>query len=147
MLKPPRQLGTDEIEQLLACDVPAHLATLDNGGFPHVTPLWYIWTNGAFYMTSIADRPHLRRLRRDPRAGICVDLEDPECADGQRPNRQVRATGTAELLADNGAVWTTRITEKYVRGAAAAERVKARSGDERALIRLRPRRLIAVASV
>jgi Pyridoxamine 5'-phosphate oxidase len=40
MLKPPRQLGADEVEQLLACDIPAHLATLDAEGFPHVTPLW-----------------------------------------------------------------------------------------------------------
>jgi hypothetical protein len=35
MLKAPRQLGADEIEQLLARDVPAHLATLDVEGFPH----------------------------------------------------------------------------------------------------------------
>jgi hypothetical protein len=35
MLKAPRQLGADEIEQLLARDVPAHLAMLDVEGFPH----------------------------------------------------------------------------------------------------------------
>jgi nitroimidazol reductase NimA-like FMN-containing flavoprotein (pyridoxamine 5'-phosphate oxidase superfamily) len=78
MLKPPRQLGADEVEQLLACDIPAHLATLDAEGFPHVTPLWFVWTGGAFYMTSIADRPHLRRVEDDPRVGIGVDVEDPE---------------------------------------------------------------------
>lgn len=66
-------------------------------------------------MTSIADRPHLRRVEDNPRVGIGVDVEDPECPDGQRPNRQVRATGVAELLADDAAIWTTRITEKYLR--------------------------------
>jgi nitroimidazol reductase NimA-like FMN-containing flavoprotein (pyridoxamine 5'-phosphate oxidase superfamily) len=102
MLKPPRPLQAGEIEQLLTRDVTAHLATLDSDGFPHVTPLWFVWAEGAFYMTSITDRPHLHRLQRDPRAGVCVDVEDP--ADGQRPNRQVRAVGTAELFADVGAV-------------------------------------------
>jgi nitroimidazol reductase NimA-like FMN-containing flavoprotein (pyridoxamine 5'-phosphate oxidase superfamily) len=70
MLKPPRQLGADEVEQLLARDVPARLATVDAQGFPHVTPLRFVWRDGAFYMTSVADRPHLRRIARNPRVGI-----------------------------------------------------------------------------
>jgi nitroimidazol reductase NimA-like FMN-containing flavoprotein (pyridoxamine 5'-phosphate oxidase superfamily) len=80
MVKRPRSLDPNEIETLLALDVPARLATLDRHGFPHVTPLWFIWANDAFFMTSIADRPHLKRLstrctrrdlhrRRGPRAG------------------------------------------------------------------------------
>ncbi len=147
MLRAPRRLASDEIETLLAADVPARLATLDRDGFPHVTPLWFVWTDGAFYMTSLVDRPHVRRLMRDPRAGVCVDLEDPERIDGQRPNRQVRAVGSAELLPDREATWTTRITEKYVRGPATAHRIDTRAADQRVAIRLLPGRLVAVASV
>lgn len=147
MLKPPRRPSTDEIEQVLASDVPAHLATLDAKGFPHVTPLWFIWTDGAFYMTSIADRPHLRRVARNPRVGICVDVEFPERTDGQRPNLQVRAQGVAELFADDGAAWTTRITEKYLRGPGRGQQVQARGRDERVVICLRPARLVAAASI
>lgn len=147
MIKPPRPLGTEEIDSLLESDVPAQLATLDGDGFPHVTPLWFVWANGAFYMTSIEDRPHIRRLTRDPRAGVCVNVEDPERHDGQRPNRQVRAIGAAELLPDQLAAWTTRITQKYVRGPAASELIAARGEDRRIVICLRPRRLVAVASV
>lgn len=127
--------------------MPAHLATLDSDGFPHITPLWFVWEDGAFYMTSIADRPHLRRLAGNPRAGLGIDVEDPERADGQRPNRQVRAIGNAELCPDHQAAWTTRTTEKYVRGPAAAASVSARAADERIGIRLRPTALVAVASV
>jgi nitroimidazol reductase NimA-like FMN-containing flavoprotein (pyridoxamine 5'-phosphate oxidase superfamily) len=147
MIKRPRRLDAREIETLLALDVPAHLASLDSDGFPHVTPLWFVWEDGAFYMTSIADRPHLKRLARNPRAGVDVDVEDPERADGERPNRQVRAIGNAELSQDHRAAWTTRITEKYVRGPAAAATVAARAADERIVICLRPTRLVAVASV
>jgi PPOX class probable F420-dependent enzyme len=132
---------------VLGSDVPARLATLDRDGFPHVTPLWFVWADGAFYMTSLVDRPHVRRLLRDPRAGVCVDVEDPERVDGQRPNRQVRAIGTAELKPDHAATWTTRITQKYVRGPAATQRIESRAADERIAICLRPTRLIAVASV
>jgi nitroimidazol reductase NimA-like FMN-containing flavoprotein (pyridoxamine 5'-phosphate oxidase superfamily) len=127
--------------------MPAHLATLDRDGFPHVTPLWFVWEDGAFYMTSIADRPHLKRLAGNPRAGLGIDAEEPERADGQRPNQQVRAIGNAELFPDDRAAWTTRITEKYVRGPATAASVAARAADDRTVIRLRPTRLVAVASV
>ena len=143
MVKRPRRLDAGETEALLALDVPAHLATLDRDGFPHVTPIWFVWEDGAFHMTSIADRPHLSRLRRNPNAGIGIDTEDPERGDGQRPNRQVRATGTAELFPDDGGTWTRKITEKYVRGAGGA----ARAADERVVFCLRPARLVAVASV
>lgn len=88
MQKRPRQLERSEIDELSALDVPARLATLDRDGFPHVTPLWFVWADDAFYMTSSADRQHLRRLRRNPRAGLCIDVEAPERPDGQRPNRQ-----------------------------------------------------------
>ena len=56
MVKRPRPLAPGEIEALLA-----------------------------FYMTSIADRPHLRRLAGNPRAGVLIDTEDAERDDGQRP--------------------------------------------------------------
>jgi len=147
MLKSPRPLTADEIDELLSGDAVARLATLDAEGFPHIPPRWFIWVEEAFYMTSIADRPHLRRLARNPRAGICGDIELPEREDGQRPNRQVRAVGNADLLPDTDGIWTRRITEKYVRGPMAAHRITARSGDERTAIRLRPRTIVAVASI
>ncbi len=132
---------------LLVADVPARLATLDRQGFPHVAPLWFIWTDGAFFLTSFPDRLHVRRLERDPRAGICVDVEAPEREDGERPNRQVRAVGSAELFADDRGVWTRRITRKYITGAVAAERAEQRAAQPRTVIRLAPARLVAVASV
>ncbi len=140
-------MSQTEIDELLALDVPARLATLDRHGFPHVTPLWFRWEDGAFYLTSIADRPHLRRLRRDARAGLCVDAEQPERGDGQRRNHQVRAIGRAALFADREGEWTRRITEKYVHGPARDEQIRRRVADERVVICLRPERMLAVASV
>jgi nitroimidazol reductase NimA-like FMN-containing flavoprotein (pyridoxamine 5'-phosphate oxidase superfamily) len=145
--KPPRRLEPEEIEALLALDVPARLATLDGHGFPHVTPLWFVWAKGAFHMTSIVDRPHLRRLEGNARAGVCVDVEEPEREDGQRPNRQVRAIGSAELFADESGSWTRRITGKYVTCPGAVEHASHRAADQRLVIRLRPSTLVGFASV
>lgn len=147
MIKRPRRLDAAEIEALLALDVPAHLATLDRSGFPHITPIWFIWADGAFYMTSIVDRPHLRRLAADRRAGIGIDTEDPETADGQKPNRQARAIGTADMFPDEDAAWTTRVTKKYLRGPGSAISVASRAADERIVICLRPTKLVVVASI
>lgn len=75
MLNAPRSLQPAEIGQLLARDVVARLATIDSNGFPHVTPLWFLWAEDAFWMTSLPDRPRLRRLAGNPKAGICIDTE------------------------------------------------------------------------
>jgi hypothetical protein len=100
-------MEAEEIEALLALDVPAHLATKDDQGLPMVIPIWFLWTGQEFVMTSVAHRPHVRRLQASPVASICVDVEDPERADGQRPNRQVRASGTVALRRDPGLVSPT----------------------------------------
>lgn len=147
MKRPPRRLSDREIEELLALDVPARLATLDTLGYPHLTPLWFMWSGGAFYMTSISDRPHLRRLEQNPRAGVLVDVEHPERRDGERPNRQVRAIGDAELFPDAEGEWTRRITLRYVVGPTAARRAATRAADDRTVIRVRPKRLVALASL
>lgn len=94
-------------------------------------------------MTSFSDRPHLRRLHRNPQAGLGIDVEQREREDGQRPNQQVRVTGRAELFADDDGLWTRRITSKYVKGPGLSRR----TAEFRTVIRLRPLRLIAVASV
>jgi hypothetical protein len=98
-------------------------------------------------MTSISDRPHLRRLERDRLAGLLVDHESTMGPDGERPNRQVRVVGDAELFPDADGEWTRRTTLKYVHGPAGAERAAGRASDERIVIRLRPARIVAVASI
>jgi hypothetical protein len=81
------------------------------------------------------------RPAADPRAGVCVDVEERERADGERPNREVRATGEAELFDDRAGEWTRRIRAKYLSDRPAS------SEHPRVVIRLRPHKLIAVASV
>ena len=145
-MPPPRSLTDVELAELLALDVPGRLGTLDKEGYPHITPIWFVWERGAFYMTSLPEKSHVRRLERDPRASFCVDVEDEERADGDRPNRSVRAVGPAEVFDDDGE-WTRRITGKYVRGPGREAKLAARSAQDRVVIRLQPVRLFGLSSV
>src|SRR5919204_4848772 len=104
-----RRLSPPEIEELLQLDVPAHLATLDPDGFPRITPLWFVWDEGLFRMTSVEGQPHLRNVARDARAAICVDTEAREAVAGERENRRVRAQGLATAEPDPDGFWTRRI--------------------------------------
>ncbi|MDQ1374327.1 MAG: hypothetical protein QOJ09_1665 [Actinomycetota bacterium] len=132
---------------LLGLDLPGRLGTLDKEGFPHVTPMWFVWERGAFYMSSLPEKAHVRRLERDPRASFLIDVEDAERDDGERPNRSVRAVGPAELFDDEGGMWTRRITEKYIVGPGRHGMIARRTAQPRVVIRLQPFRLFGLSSV
>jgi PPOX class probable F420-dependent enzyme len=138
------RLTADEIEELLARDLVGHLATLDAAGYPHVTPIWFIWDGSLIRMTSFAHRPHLARIRADPRAGFVVDQEGALREDGERPNRQVRVVGRATIELDAGNRWTREIRRKY---GAQAERPADAVLGPRCVITLTPEHLLALRSV
>ncbi|MFF0494573.1 pyridoxamine 5'-phosphate oxidase family protein [Nocardia sp. NPDC004068] len=138
-----RRLHDAEIEQLLSSDALARVATVDAEGFPHVTPLWFVWAAGTFYLTSYVGRPHLNRIARNPRVGLVIDVEAALRPDGERPNKQIRVIGDATVAPDPDNVWTDRIRAKYL----GATLPKGRAGRGRALVTLTPRELTAVASV
>jgi hypothetical protein len=138
-----RSISGEEIAALLALDVPARLATLEPNGFPRITPLWFLWQEGSFWMTSLEGQPHLRNLARDLRTAICVDGEEPQAAGGIRPNWQVKGHSLALLRTNERGEWTRRITVKYVRGLEGRERAAARTAASRVVIQLRPEGLIA----
>lgn len=142
-----RRLTERETSDLLSSEVLGRLATLDRAGYPHVTPIWFHWDGEAVRMTSLEDKPHVCRLRNDARAGFVVDIEGEERGDGQRPNRQVRITGDAVLVSDEGGDWTRLITLKYLVGLSAEARAEARAAQSRVVIELRPATIVGVASV
>lgn len=85
-----RRLTEDEMSALLASDGVAHLATVDDAGYPHVTPIWFLWSDPVIHLTSWVGRPHLQRIETNPRVGLVIDVEEEQRGDGQRPNRQIR---------------------------------------------------------
>jgi nitroimidazol reductase NimA-like FMN-containing flavoprotein (pyridoxamine 5'-phosphate oxidase superfamily) len=142
--KPITHLSSAEIESLLRLDVPAHLATIDPSGYPRITPIWFLWKDGAFYMTSFASKPHVRNLHLNPKATVCIDVEQV-LSDGERPNQQVKGAGRAEIFPDERGDITREITRKYVRGPLARAEIERRGNMIRVAIRLRPERLVGLS--
>ncbi|MEV2226160.1 pyridoxamine 5'-phosphate oxidase family protein [Nocardia vinacea] len=97
-------MQTTEIDELLSMDAVARMVTVDVDGYPHVTPIWFRWRAGIFYLTSYPERPHLERIRNNPRVDLVVDIEERLRADGERANRQVRIIGGAALSVDTAAL-------------------------------------------
>ncbi|MGW5106724.1 pyridoxamine 5'-phosphate oxidase family protein [Nocardia sp. NPDC004123] len=142
-----RSLESPEVGELLSLNVVAHLATVDAEGYPHVTPIWFLWSDGVFVLTSYSGRPHLGRIMRNPKVGLVIDVEGALRTDGERPNRQVRVIGDAKVSNDSNAFWTHRIRAKYIDVSTAPGAVGWVPDRQRMLITITPRKITAVASV
>ncbi len=115
------------------------LATVRKDGSPHVVPIWFVLDGDALVFTTAADTVKGRALRRDGRACICVDLEEP-------PYAYVQVSGQVELSEDleEMRVWATRIAARY-EGEENAESFGRRNAVEgEMLVRLRPERVVAI---
>ena len=56
----------------------AKLATVRTNGRPTVTPIWFLYeSDGVIRIETGAASAKVKALRRDPRASLVVDLEEP----------------------------------------------------------------------
>jgi PPOX class probable F420-dependent enzyme len=109
-------LTASERDALLEGVQHARIGTNRGDGWWHITPIWYVWENGRFRHTLGAGRRHLRNLRRDPHATVCVD-QDPRLTQGSEAGaRAAICFGTADLSTDEGLIRdvTERILVRYL---------------------------------
>jgi len=107
-------------------------------GRPLVAPVWFVLEDDALVFNTGAATAKGRALRRDPRATICVDLEEP-------PYAYIQVQGTAELSEEPGDLLATAtaIGRRYM-GAGKAEEFGRRNGVPGELVvRLRPVKILA----
>ncbi len=114
------------------------LAYTSRDGRPLVVPVWFIVEDGTLVFNTGKDTAKGRALARDPRATLCVDLEE-------RPYGFVQVQGTAELSEEPAELLRTAIAiaARYM-GKDRAEEVGKRNGVPGELVvRLRPTKVIA----
>jgi PPOX class probable F420-dependent enzyme len=107
-------------------------------GRPLVAPIWFIVEDGVLVFNTGKDTVKGRALARDPRATLCVDLEEP-------PYGFVQVQGEAEISGDPGELvrTATAIAARYM-GQDRAEEFGRRNGVPGELVvRLRPTKVIA----
>lgn len=141
-ITPVRALSQQEITQLLNLAIPAHLATLDPAGFPRITPIWFLWEDGTFYMSSGEERRHVHDLARDPHAGLCIGIEEHQTEAGSRPYRQIIVRGYAHMQPDTEERWAYKLILKYITGQAGVLRAQQSAGKPLTVISLCPERFL-----
>ena len=114
------------------------LAFLAAGGRPLVAPVWFIVEGDSLIFNTNSQTAKGRALARDPRASLCVDLEEP-------PFAFVQVQGEAELSEDPADLvrTATAIAARYM-GAERAGEFGLRNGVPGELVvRLRPVKVLA----
>ena len=123
---------------LLAGTRTGKLATTRRDGRPHITPIWFTLDGDDIIFTTWHESIKGRTLRRDPRAALLVDDEQP-------PFAYVLVEGSVTLSEDLGDLrhWATRIAARYM-GEEQAGSYGERNGVAGELLaRLTPKKVIA----
>jgi PPOX class probable F420-dependent enzyme len=118
------------------------LAVSRPDGRPHVTPIWFVLDGDDVVLTTESSSVKGKALRRDPRAALCVDDQEP-------PYSFVTIEGLATLSGDLDELrrWATTIGARYM-GADRAEEFGARNGvAAELLVRLRITRVVAQSDI
>ena len=114
------------------------LAYAGQDGRPLVAPVWFIVEDGVLVFNTGKDTAKGRSLARDPRATLCVDLEEP-------PYAFVQVQGKAELSEEPGELvrTATAIAARYMGQDRAEEYGKRNGVPGELVVRLHPTRVIA----
>jgi PPOX class probable F420-dependent enzyme len=115
------------------------LAYAGADGRPLVTPVWFIVEDGAIVFNTGKNTAKGRALARDPRATLCVDVEEP-------PYAFVQVQGDAELSEDPDELvrTATAIAARYMGQDRAAEFGKRNGVPGELVVRLRPTKVNVV---
>ena len=108
-------LTTEERDEFLTGKRIGRLATQREDGWPHVTPIWYVWEGDRFVLTLGKSRRHLRNIAHDPHVTLCVD-EDQRTSDLTKSPRAVVYFGLGRLVEDEAGVReiTTKVEQRYL---------------------------------
>lgn len=99
-------MAADELDDFLENERVCRVATSSAEG-PHVTPLWYVWHDGAVWLYSLTRSQRWTDIQRHPRVAVLVDagyeyaeLRGAELIGDAEPIGQAPRAGKAEPLLD-----------------------------------------------
>lgn len=125
----------DDLEQFLAGAHVAVLASVDRKGRAHAAPVWYLYEDGVFIVSTGRGSQKHRNVETNPEVTLVVDQREV-------PYYAVMARGRAEIgppLTDEERL---RLATRYLGEQVGRAYVARTEGEGSITIRLRPRRLI-----
>ncbi|MFQ5691681.1 MAG: PPOX class F420-dependent oxidoreductase [Nitrospinota bacterium] len=121
----------DDLKDLFKKRACAHLATLNDDGSPHLTPVWIDYDGTHILVNSAYGRQKDRNIRRDPR--VAVSILDP--ADDFR---YLEVRGRVVEITEDGAVeHIRRLAKRYL---GADDYPWPRPGEVRVIYKIVPER-------
>ena len=96
-------MSKEELDSFLNQKLVARLSSIRPDGYPHATPLWYLWDGEAlWFILGAGERPrqHIRNLRGNPKLGVIIDHDARPERGGSFDAQGVTIRGTAELSTD-----------------------------------------------
>lgn len=132
-------MSPSEIDDFLQEARHAIVGTVGRDGTPQLSPVWYIYENGRFYIGITSGTAKYRNLRRDSRISLCID-------GGREDVRTVIVTGTAELYEKTHPLQVSmrwRLISHYIADAEEARRYAESSRDwDAVLVVVTPQKII-----
>ncbi len=84
-------MDSNQLNEFLQIPLHATVGTTRADGSPQLSPVWYIYENGLFYISITKNTAKYRNLQRDPRISLCID-------GGREDLRTVMVSGTVEII-------------------------------------------------
>ncbi len=122
---------TPEIEEFLRRPNVAALATVRPDGRPHVTPVWYDFSDNEFMVSTFRSAQKLENVARKGFAALCVYTQE-------LPYRLVIVQGTARVGSPVDSVWRERIARRYLGDSAGRQYVRDTADWDVIAIHIRP---------
>ncbi|HEX3036135.1 MAG TPA: PPOX class F420-dependent oxidoreductase [Thermodesulfobacteriota bacterium] len=104
---------SDSIREFLNGRHYATLATLNEDGSIHLTPVWYLFEGYCFFVSTAASDRKVRNILARPQASLVVDSRRK-----QGSEMWVSASGTAEIIRERSKEISTKIQQRYLTKAA-----------------------------
>lgn len=117
------------------------LGTIGRDGYPQVTPVWYLYEAGRFYVTTASDRVKARNMLANPKVGFAIDSD-------VKPYQGLSVRGRARLVAEGEAAreLTRRIAARYVPAKRLETMVETLMQAPRVVFAIEPVRVVKMGS-
>ena len=126
---------SEEQEAFLNESNVAVLATVDRRGRAHAAPIWYVYDNGVFIMSTGSGSQKHRNIEANPEVTLVVDQRT-------LPYYAVMARGAVEIGPPLSAEDRLRIVRRYLNEEQTTRYMERMSGQDSISLRLKPRKLI-----